>query len=86
VAQKVGHADINLTHPEWSRVLTRNLAKSAGGLADDAKAVFKTTDDPRYRAILKAIEEGKAALLAKPRMDMPGAVPIPQERDFGRTF
>lgn len=80
------HADINLTHPEWSRVLTRNLAKSAGGLADDAKAIFKSKDDPRYRAILEAIEAGKAALLARPRIDMPGAVPIPQKRDFGRTF
>ncbi len=82
----LAHPDINLTHPEWSRVLVRNLAKSAGGLADDAKAIFKGKDDPRYQAVLKAIEAGKAALLAKPRMDMPGAVPIPQQRDFGRTF
>lgn len=82
----VKHTDINLTHPEWSRVLTRNLATSAGGLADDAKAIFKYKDDARYQAILKAIEGGKAALLAKPRMDMPGAVPVPQQRDFGRTF
>jgi len=82
----VRHTDINLTHPEWSRVLVKNLAKSAGGLADDAKAVFKSKGEPRFQAILKAIEGGKAALLAKPRMDMPGAVPIPQQRDFGRTF
>jgi len=85
-APKVRHTDINLTHPEWSRVLVRNLARSAGGLADDAKALFKSKADPRYQAILEAIEQGKAALLAKPRMDMPGAVPIPQERDFGKTF
>lgn len=85
-AANVKHTDINLTHPEWSRVLTSNLAKSAGGLAADAKAVFKSKDDPNYQAILKAIEAGKAALLAKPRMDMPGAVAIPQQRDFGRTF
>jgi len=82
----VRHTDINLTHPEWSRVLQRNLAKSAGGLADDKRALFKSKDDPRYQAVLKAIEKGKAALLAKPRVDMPGAVPLPQERDFGRTF
>ncbi|HUT37201.1 MAG TPA: family 16 glycoside hydrolase [Planctomycetota bacterium] len=82
----VAHTDINLTHPEWSRVLVKNLAKSAGGLADDAKAAFKSKDDPSYQAILKAIEGGKAALLAKPRIDMPGAVAIPQQRDFGRTF
>ena len=82
----IAHTDINLSHPEWSRVLVRNLARSAGGLADDAKAAFKTKDDPRYQAILKAVEQGKLALLAKPRMDMPGAVPVPQQRDFGRTF
>jgi len=82
----LAHTDINLTHPEWSRVLVRNLAKSAGGLAPDAAAIFRSKDDPRYQAILKAIEGGKAALLAKPRMDMPGAVPIPQQRDFGKTF
>ncbi|MBM4030670.1 MAG: DUF1080 domain-containing protein [Planctomycetes bacterium] len=82
----LAHTDINLTHPEWSRVLTRNLAKTAGGLAPDAAAIFTSKDDPSYQAILKAIEAGKAALLAKPRMDMPGAVPIPQQRDFGRTF
>lgn len=84
--EKVRNADINLTHPAWSRVLTRSLAKSAGGRADDAAAVFKTADDPRYRAMLDAIEQGKAALLAQPRMDMPGAVAVPQKRDFGRTF
>jgi len=82
----VGHADINLTHPAWSRVLTRHLAKSAGGTADDRNALFKTAADPRRMAILAAIEKGKAALLAKPRMDMPGAIAIPQQRDFGRTF
>jgi hypothetical protein len=80
------HSDINLTQPEWSRVLTRHLAKSAGGLADDAQAAFKTKADPRYQKMLQALEQGKAALLAKPRMDMPGATPIPQPRDFGRTF
>lgn len=82
----IKHADINLTHPEWSRVLVKNLAKSAGGLAPDSTAVFKSKHDPRYQAVLKAIEGGKAALLAKPRMDMPGAVPIAQQCDFGRTF
>jgi hypothetical protein len=82
----IRHSDINLTHPAWSRVLTTRLAKSAGGLAPDDKAVFKSTADPRYRRILAAIEKGKAALQAKPRVDMPGAKPIPQERDFGKTF
>ena len=82
----VRHTDINLTHPEWSRVLTTRLAKSAGGLAPDDKALLKAKTDPRYRAILAALEKGKQALLANPRMDMPGAKPIPQQRDFGKTF
>ena len=82
----IGNADINLTHPEWSRVLLRHLARSAGGQADDFHAVFRDTSDPCYQAVLGAICEGKAALLARPRMDMPGAVPVPQVRDFGRTF
>ncbi|MEI7733739.1 MAG: hypothetical protein WCO56_29510 [Verrucomicrobiota bacterium] len=84
--ERVRNRDINLTHPEWSRVLLRNLAQSAGGQMADNLAVFRTTDDPRYQAMLQAIEAGKLALLAKPRMDMPGAIPIPQQRDFGRTF
>lgn len=82
----IGNADINLTHPEWSRILRRHLARGAGGQADDLHAVFRDTYDPRYQAMLAAIREGKKALLAKPRMDMPGAVAVPQDRDFGRTF
>ncbi len=80
------HADINLTHPQYSRVLLDHLAQSAGGRAEDAKAAFKSPEDPRYQAMLRAIERGKAALLAQPRIDMPGAVAVPQNRDFGRTF
>jgi len=84
--KKLPHTDLNLTHPEWSRVLVRNLAKSEGGTAEDGKAVFKTKTAPGYQALLDAIEKGGAALLAKPRMDMVAAIPVPQERDFGRTF
>ena len=83
---KLGHTQINLTHPEWSRVLLKNLAKSAGGLANDKKAVFKTKEAPHYQALLQAIRQGKQALLAKPRMDMAGAKPVSQQRDFGQTF
>ena len=86
------HARINLTRPEFSRVLNAHLAKEAGGMGltkeknGKAPPVFKDTADPVYAAMLKAIEAGKAALDAKPRMDMPGGVPVPQQRDFGRTF
>jgi hypothetical protein len=83
---RIGNADINLTHPAWSLVLLRHLARSAGGRSDDAQATFKTTSDPRYRALLAAIAEGRDALQAQPRTDMPAATPIPQSREFGRTF
>ena len=61
-------------------------ARAAGGKADDRQARFSNESDPAYRAVLEAIVAGKAALEAQPRMDMPGAVPVPQARDFGRTF
>ena len=80
------HLDINLTNPQWSRLLLDRLAQSSGGTAPDDKALFKTQDDPNYQTILHAIEEGKRLLEATPRMDMPGAVPIPQERNFGKVF
>ena len=84
-----GHLDqvkVNLTHPEWSHLLLENLARSSGGLADDGGAAFPSKADPDYCRLLSAIEEGKRCLYAKPRVDMPGGVAIPQARDFGRVF
>ncbi|MFH1267164.1 MAG: hypothetical protein ABIK89_15660, partial [Planctomycetota bacterium] len=83
---KVAHAEINLTQPEHSRVLSKYLAKSAGGQADDLAALFPNTENEHYQALLQAIDQGKQALLSKPRMDMAGATPTPQQRDFGQTF
>jgi len=80
------HTDINLTRPEFSRVLTAGLAKSAGGVADDKTATFKSKSDPKYVAILKAIQAGKQALDANPRVDMPGAKPKPYPRDYGKLY
>jgi hypothetical protein len=83
---------INLTNPQYSRVLNAHLAKEAGGmgLTKDKKGqnppVFETTDDVTYQAILKAIQAGKQALNAKPRMDMPGGIAIAQQRDFGKLY
>jgi hypothetical protein len=83
---------INLTRPEFSRVLNAHLAKDAGGLGIDnaqngrTPPSFKDTGDPVYQALLAAIEEGKQALAARPRVDMPGAEPVAQKRDFGKTF
>lgn len=77
---------INLTHPEWSGLLLDNLSESAGGHAPAASAIFLNREDADYQRLLAALNQGAAALLAKPRMDMPGAIPIPQTRDFGRVF
>ena len=46
----------------------------------------KTKSDPRYVAALKAIRAGKAALDAKPRVDMPGAKPAGYPTDFGGLY
>ncbi len=80
------HAMINLTNPQNSRLLSYNLAKQAGGGAADNKAIFKSINDTDYQKLLDAIVQGAEHLKELPRMDMPGAVAIPQERDFGRTW
>ncbi len=77
---------INLTRPEWSPVLLDNLARSAGGRADDKKAYFRDKSDPRYRELLAILEEAKAGLSKLPRMDMVGGKAIPQGRHFGKVF
>ena len=80
------HTDVNLTHPEFSRVLTTGLAKSAGGIADDERAAFRSKSDPKYAAILEAIQAGKKALDANPRVDMPNAQPKPYPKDYGKLY
>lgn len=77
---------VNFTNPLYSRILTYNLAKSAGGFSPDKRAVFKTAKDPLYVELLAILKAAKKAAYALPRMDMEGAVPMPQERDFGRSF
>ena len=79
-------AMIDMTHPENSRLLSHNLAQSAGGLAAGGNIKFTTKSDPDYQALLNAIQDGADKLLQLPRMDMERAVAIPQNRDFGRTW
>jgi hypothetical protein len=62
------------------------LAKSAGGRADDKNAYFAGKTDPKYVKLLAILKEAKSGLDALGRIDMPGAKPIPQERNFGRVF
>ena len=83
---------INLTRPEYSRLLNAHLSRQAGGLGVTGRRhgldapVMTGTDDPRYRALLEPVAAGKAALEARPRMDMPGGKAVPQEREFGKVF
>ena len=83
---------VNLTRPEFSRVLNAHLSTNAGGLGIEKPRrgfkplVFEDTSHPVYQALLKSIEAGKRALEARPRMDMPGGTPVAQGRDFGRTY
>ncbi|HUT24839.1 MAG TPA: hypothetical protein VM492_10890 [Sumerlaeia bacterium] len=83
---------INLTHPEWSRVLTAPLAKAAGGRErckeknGKQPARFQDRSNPVYQGMLAALREGKRSLEANPRADMPGFKPKPRARDFGRLF
>jgi hypothetical protein len=80
------HLAVNLTHPEWSSLLADHLDKTAGGRATGANTRFKSKDDPQYQALLAAIRKGKAALDAKPRVDMPGAKPVPCPVDYGGLY
>ena len=73
---------INLTHPEWSRVLVDHLPKNAGGRG--MAPAFSGLADPDYQAVLAAIRQGQKALNDKPRIDMPGATPVPYPTDFGK--
>ncbi len=83
---------INLTNPASSLVLNAHLAKAAGGAGRSGKRngrespLFKDINDPVYVALRRGIEAGRKALAAKPRIDMPGAAALPQQRDFGRTY
>lgn len=77
---------INLTHPEASPILLNMLDKSAGGRATGNNIYFKSKNDPKYKELLAILKEAKQALDQNPRIDMPGAKAIPQERNFSRTF
>ena len=74
------HLLFNLSRPEKSLFLKAPLAKEAGGfgMGKDGKAVFKSTDDPDYKAILAMIQDGKDVLEKVKRFDMQGFRPPKQ--------
>lgn len=77
--------DVNFTRPEWSPILLKNLSESAGGW-HTGDAPLKSKSDELYVKALQAIKEGKAALEANPRVDMPGAKPVDYPVDYGGLY
>lgn len=74
------HLMFNLSRPDKSVILLAPLAKEAGGygkckIEGTGKAVFESTDDEGYRAILSMCVDGKDYLGKIKRFDMPGFIP-----------
>ena len=63
-----------VTEPEYNDFLLAPLARSAGGSGKCGKAIFKSKDDPDYKAILVTFGPTNDMLNKVPRMDMPGGV------------
>jgi hypothetical protein len=62
-----------IANPQLNQFLTAPLAKAAGGSGVCGKAVFQTTADPDYQAILRSFDPVLAELRERPRTDMAGA-------------
>ena len=69
-----------IANPQLNPFLLAPLAKAAGGSGACSQAVFASTSDPDYQAILRAFDPVLAGLRDHPRTDMPGAVPAPVDR------
>jgi hypothetical protein len=74
------HLMFNLSRPDKSVMLLAPLAKEAGGYGlcreeGSEKAIFDSTDDPGYAAILAMCTDGKEYLAKIKRFDMPDFVP-----------
>ena len=71
------HTVFNLTRPEKSMLLLAPLTREQGGYGTCRTQVFQSKEDPDYRAILAALEEGKQKLEEMGRFDMPSFRPRP---------
>jgi hypothetical protein len=67
---------LRIQNVERNSFMAAPLAQSAGG-RELCGAVFETTDDPDYQALLTSLRTSEAKLAEKPRMDMEGAVAAP---------
>ncbi len=63
-----------ITNPHFNSFLRAPLAEEAGGTQACGEAVFKSKDDPDYRAILKTFDPVLEDLKRTPRMDMADAL------------
>jgi len=70
-----GGRGVRIENPERNDFLLAPLAKSAGGTERCGQAVFGSTDDPDYQAVLDTFEPIQELMQKTPRMDMPGAKP-----------
>lgn len=66
-----------ITRPAYNNFLSAPLARDAGGTERCGEAVFASTRDPDYQAILNTFGPVQTLLARTPRMDMPGATPAP---------
>ncbi len=64
-----------ITRPRLNGFLLAPLARAAGGSQRCGRAVFASTDDPDYQAILQTFTPVVQMLAKTPRMDMPGGRP-----------
>lgn len=71
---------VRVTNPQRNLFLLAPLAKDAGGSGACGKAVFTSTDDPDYLAILKTFDPVLEQLRQRPRLDMPGGRPADVDR------
>jgi len=69
------HVWTRVTNPKFNSFLLAPLAKTAGGNQRCGKAVFASTDDPDYKAILATFEPILKLLATTPRLDMTGGTP-----------
>jgi hypothetical protein len=69
-----------IVNPELNSFLLAPLAKNAGGSGACGRAVFASSADPDYQAILRAFDPVLADLRARPRTDMAGAKPADVDR------
>jgi hypothetical protein len=66
---------VRIDHPGRNRFLRAPLAKTAGGSGACGEAIFTSTDDPDYRALLDLFNPVQELLARRPRLDMEAIVP-----------